>query len=229
MSAVIQDRLSEITNLAHGAHADQSAMCAMEAVAYVAGEPWSDTPDCACPVIAAFMRSWNDGLSSDAERNRLLLPLIPKLVGTRSSEADEQRRATMAADWMIRTYTPTWLRLAKLEQQAVALESMPEIVDASKCLSLTPVLEIIRSDAAAARAAARDAAWAAAWAAARDAAWAAAWAAARDAAWAAAGGAARDAAWAAAGGALAPTVSSLQISAVDLVERMIDVKDPEVS
>ncbi len=47
------------------------------------------------------------------------------------------------------------------------------------------------------RAAARDAARAAAWAAARDAAWAAAWAAAR----AAAGDAARDAAWAAAGDA----------------------------
>jgi hypothetical protein len=50
----------------------------------------------------------------------------------------------------------------------------------------------------AARAAAWDAAWAAAWAAARDAAGAAAWDAAWDAAWAAARAAAWDAAWAAA-------------------------------
>ena len=54
---------------------------------------------------------------------------------------------------------------------------------------------------AAARDAARDAARAAAWAAARGAARAAAWAAARDAAWAAAWAAARDAAWSAAGDA----------------------------
>ncbi len=49
----------------------------MEAAAFIAGEPWSDHPACVCPVIAAFMRSWNDGLS-DKDRNRLLLPLIPK-------------------------------------------------------------------------------------------------------------------------------------------------------
>ena len=59
----------------------------------------------------------------------------------------------------------------------------------------------------AARAAARDAAWAAARAAARAAAWAAAWAAAR----------------AAAGDALRPTVEALEVSAIDLVHRMIAV------
>jgi hypothetical protein len=57
---------------------------------------------------------------------------------------------------------------------------------------------ITLEELAAARDAARDAAWAAAGAAAGDAAWAAARAAARDAAWAAARDAARDAAWAAA-------------------------------
>ena len=60
----------------------------------------------------------------------------------------------------------------------------------------------------------RAAAWAAAWDAARDAAWAAAWDAAGDAAWAAA--------WAAARDALAPTVATLQASALDLLDRMID-------
>jgi hypothetical protein len=214
--------------------------CVMEAVSYVAGEPWSDAPQCACPVITAFMVSWNDSLPSDTDRDRLLKPLIQLIVGTRSTPAVERRRSTMAADWLIRTHTPAWLRAAKLEDQAKLLESLPEITDFARCPSLMPTLEAVRKDAAAARASARasarDAAWAAArdaardaaWASARDAAWAAARDAARDAAWAsaraAAWDAARAAAWAAAWDALAPTVARLQESAVQLVQRMCEVK-----
>jgi hypothetical protein len=70
------------------------------------------------------------------------------------------------------------------------------------------------------------AAWAAAWAAARDAAWdaarASARAAARDAAWAAARDAAWDATKDAARDALRHTVEMVQVSAFDLLERMLD-------
>ena len=131
--------------------------CVMEAVAFVAGEPWSDHPKCASPVIGAFMRVWNDGLNED-DRNRLLKPLIVKLVGTRGSKALENRRATMAADWFIRVQTPAWLRLAKLDKHADLLASMPEITDFSKAPSLMPALTAERTDAYAAWAAAVDAA-----------------------------------------------------------------------
>lgn len=47
--------------LAFGGHDPGDDMCVMEAVAYLAGEPWSDRPECASPVIGAFLRSWNDG------------------------------------------------------------------------------------------------------------------------------------------------------------------------
>ena len=47
----------------------------MEAVAYVAGEPWSDNPACACWTIGNFLREWNDVLP-DADRDALLRPLI---------------------------------------------------------------------------------------------------------------------------------------------------------
>src|SRR6185312_3074701 len=77
-----QKRLARVKALSLGAHGNvKDGMCAMEAVAYVAREPWSDHPECACPVLSAFMRSWNDGLPDD-ERTSLLLPLIPRLVGT---------------------------------------------------------------------------------------------------------------------------------------------------
>ncbi len=207
MSAAIQINKARLAkalamDLKSGGHSSiEEGACVMEVVSWVAGEPWSDRPQCACPVISTFLRNWNDSLPDD-ERNELLRDLIPRLVGTRGTPEVEQRRATMAADWLIRTHTVAWLRLAKLDTQADALASLPEITDFAQCPSLMPTLEAVRSDAAAARAAAWDAAWDAAWAAARAAAWDAAWAAARaaagDAAWAAARAAARDAAWAAA-------------------------------
>jgi hypothetical protein len=52
---VLPDRLAQVMHrdLNSGGHNDfESGLCVMEAVSYVAGEPWSDTPQCACPVIA---------------------------------------------------------------------------------------------------------------------------------------------------------------------------------
>jgi hypothetical protein len=199
----------------------------MEAVAYVAGLPLSDQPECSCPVIAAFLRSWNDGLPSDAERDRLLKPLIPELIGTKSTHAVEDRRSYMALDWLIRVHTPAFLdRVESLKPHALELRSMEEIADLA---GATAAGQKVRAACAAAGAAARAAAGAAARAAAGAAAWAAAgaasgeaaraaagdaaraacghaygaaaWAAAGDAAWAAAGAAAGAAAWAAAGAA----------------------------
>jgi len=229
---IIPERLALVSRLALGksSHPATDAptdgeMCVMEAVAYVAGEPWSDAPICACPVIAAFMRFWNDGLPTDADRVRLLSTLIPRLVGTKSTPDVEERRSYLALDWLIRVYTPTVLILVPaLAPNAAALRGLPQIVDLTTAQAVS---ETVRDAGAAAwtaaGAAARDAAWTAAGAAARDAARAAAGDAAGAAAGAAARAAARDAAWTAAGAALAPTVATLQASAIDLVDRMFAV------
>ena len=215
MTTIDTERLAEIVTLDKGSHKPPNgnfAACVMEAVAYVSGEPWSDHPECACPVITAFLVNWNDALS-DTDRTRLLVPLIPKVVGTRGSAALANRRATMAVDWFIRVQTPAWLRLAGLTTQAEKLEAFPEIVDFAKTPSIKPTLDAIRSDATAAGAAAGAAAGVAARAAARAAAWDAAW----------------DAAWAAAWDALKDTTAALQLSAVDLVERMCALTDEDLS
>ena len=211
---LLLDRLEKIQGLSlkSGAHSPDSTFCVMEAVAFVAGEKWSDSPVCACPVISAFLRSWNDALSSDAERDRLLKPLIPKIVNTKDAKL-ERRRSLMAADWLVRVHTPAWLRLAGLTSQAESLEQLPEITSVAQIPSIKGPIEAVRKDA--------DAAWAAAGDAARDAARDAAWAAAWDAAWAAAGAAAGAAARDAAGAKLNPTREKLQQSALELVERMI--------
>ena len=218
-------RLARVKTLDRGGHDKFSdGVCVMEAVAYVARQPFSDTPECVCPVIGAFMRSWNDGLP-DEDRTALLLPLIPRLINTRGSKALEERRSLMAADWLVRTHTPAWLRLAGLTAQADALSGLPEITSMAQVPSIRAPIEAARRDAAAAWDAAGDAAWAAARAAAGDAAWDAARVAAWDAAGAAAWAAAWDAAGAAARAKLDPTRRELQQSALAMVERMIAAAD----
>ena len=218
--------------------------CLLEAASYIAGEPFSDHPECVCPVLGVFGRSWNDALD-DESRDRLLKPFIPKLIGTRSTLAVQDARAFMASDWAVRTYTPAWLRLAGLEAEALALESLPVLSSIELCRSAMPVIRAAQTKSADARSAAwsaaRSAAWTAAGCAAGSAATTAAGWGAGSAAWSAAetaaGCAARSAAWTAAGiwwgagsaaetaagCALKPTTVLLQTSAVDLYERMIAV------
>jgi hypothetical protein len=224
---VLEERLHYLDDLqlGRGSHAAPNnglvAACVMEAVAYVAGEKWSDHPECASPVITSFLVSWNDSLP-DADR-QMLKPYIPRLVGTRTGKKDEGIRAWMLTDWLARECAPAWLRLAGLTAQAEALEQLAPLTSAAKARKAQPVLDGARNDSAAAwaaarvaaRAAARDAAWDAAWVA----AWVAAWDAARAAAWDAARAAARAAAW----DVLAPTVKALQTSALLLLDRMIEV------
>jgi hypothetical protein len=209
---IIEERLRILPSikLERGAHgAFEKGACAMELASWLAGEKYNDHPECVCPVVAAFMRGWNDSLPDD-ERTALLLPLIPKTIGTRGSEKLSERRALMAADWLVRVNTPAWLRLAGLDTHADALSALPEITDMAQVPSIRGAIEAARADADAASDAAsddasddaRDAAWDAACAAARDAVSDDAWAAATrdatadatEAAWSAAWAAARDAA-----------------------------------
>jgi hypothetical protein len=55
-------------------------VCVVELASMVAGERFSDRPDCVCDVIAAFLRTWNDGVSY-ADRQRLE-PYAALVVGT---------------------------------------------------------------------------------------------------------------------------------------------------
>jgi hypothetical protein len=181
-----------------GSHPANDGMCVMEAVAFVAGEPHSDHPVCASEVVGAFLRSWNDALPDDESRTRLLRPLVARLVDSRGTPAMEQQRAMLAFDWLIRIYTPKWLDLVpSCAEDAEALRACAPVVDFATADAAKPVAAKAAKTAAAA------------WAAAGAAAGAAAWAAARDAA----------------GAALAPTRDQLQLLALDLVSRMLDLNE----
>ncbi len=178
--------------LSRGGHqAGGGEFCVMEAVAFIAGEPWTDHPKCASRVIGAFMRSWNDSLDDD--QRQMLKPYVLRLAGTAGTPDQEDRRAFMAADWAVRTYTPVFLRLAGLTDDADALERLPAIVDITTAKSAMDTISGARKRAAAVGDAVRDAVGAAAWDAVGAAAWDAAGAAVGDAVGAAAGAAAGDA------------------------------------
>lgn len=185
--------------LKKGAHTRGAGMCAMEAAAYLASEPHSDSPVCVSPVIAAFMRRWNDRLP-DAERQRLK-PLIPLVLHTATGLDDDKTRAWLCADWAVRERLPMWLeRVPKLATWAVQLRALPPLVDKASADKAKAVIQGARSTA-------DDAAYA-------DAAYAAA---------AAAYAAAADAAYAAADAADAPFRETLFQSAYGLVLRLIAV------
>jgi hypothetical protein len=198
--ATIRRKLKPIS-LKHGSHSSpEDGMCALEAIAYVAEEPFGDHPACVCPVIAAFLRSWNDGMPTDDDRDRLLKPLLPLVIGT-ADPAKVDTRAFLAIDWVVRQFAPTWLDLVPaLKVHAEALRKQAEITSWEGLIAATPILVDSRKSSTAPLAAA----WAAAWAAALDAALAAA----------------LDAARAAPLDALKPTTAALQDSAADLVRRM---------
>jgi hypothetical protein len=222
MTTIVRLLDLDTLKLAKGNHKPNGIMCVMEAVAFMAGEPWSDHPQCACPIISTFMRKWNDDLSDD---DRQMLKLyIPRLIGTKRSPEVEQRRGWLVADWMVRVHTPAWLELGGMKEQADALRNFPELKTPEDLASIQPLLNEAKTKADAAW----DAAWAAArdaaWDAARDAAWDAAWDAARAAAWDAAWDAARAAAWAAESEKLKPTQVSLQQSALKLLDAMIEIE-----
>ena len=71
--------------LKSGSHQkDGRDFCAMEFIAKVAGEPWTDTPECVHPSLSAYCRAMNDARwPSDDERTKGMLPLLANVFGTR--------------------------------------------------------------------------------------------------------------------------------------------------
>lgn len=65
---------------AGGHESPADGACIMELASFLAGEEWTDQPECVSPVLAVVARHVNDDLD-DTERMRLL-PLLPRLMGT---------------------------------------------------------------------------------------------------------------------------------------------------
>jgi hypothetical protein len=71
--------------------------CVMELASMLAEEPFSDHPQSASPVIATFLRSYNDHL--DEERRQDLYRCAARVAGTRADADAERRRSKMCLAW----------------------------------------------------------------------------------------------------------------------------------
>jgi hypothetical protein len=177
-----QSILDALPPLAAGGHSDDDkAVCAMEALARACGLGTTDSPGCASPVIGAFCRSLNDSLPNDGERDRLIRPLLPLMVGT-ADDGKDAVRMYLCADRAVRVFAADALESAGLLDEAKKLRAVAPVVDAA---SAARSAAAAAAESAAARPAAWSAAAAAAAAAARSAAARSAWSAAA-AAWSAA-------------------------------------------
>jgi hypothetical protein len=78
----------------HGPH---EGACVMELASMLAGERFSDHPRSVCPVIAAFLRTYNDGV--DDERRQDLYRFASAAVGTRATPEIESARAQLCREW----------------------------------------------------------------------------------------------------------------------------------
>ena len=96
--------IEELTKpLSRGAHDNfDDGYCAMEAVAWLAGEDHTDHPDCACPVIGAYVRKLNDRMPG--EERAKLVPLLPKLIGSVREVEVERKRAFKFVDTAVRVF-----------------------------------------------------------------------------------------------------------------------------
>ena len=108
----------------------QEGMCVMEMVSFLAGEKWSDMPECSSPVVSQFCQRINDKFDQTF-RDRLQ-SYVPRLIGTFSPN-HEQERAEYLAWAAIRVFTPIAFRAAGMAEWAARLENLNgTLVDAKK-------------------------------------------------------------------------------------------------
>src|SRR4051812_11422479 len=72
-------------------HSDNPAegACAMDAVNWLVHGKHGDAPECACPVIAAYVVRGNDSMPDDTRQR--LLPYLFRIAGSRSEEHQAAR------------------------------------------------------------------------------------------------------------------------------------------
>ncbi len=99
----------QTVKLSKGKHiSPEDGACVMELASMLAGEAFSDHPACACPVIASFLRAYNDSL--DEDRRQDLYAFASKVVGSRSTGAVQRARAERLAGWELDLRRRSWMR-----------------------------------------------------------------------------------------------------------------------
>jgi len=140
--------LTSVT-LGRGSHRlREDGVCAMEMVAWMAGEKHSSCPECACPALTAFTIRLNDTdwPGGAAQRTKVLGPVLPLLVGSRSTEAVYRRRGYYLSDRMVRELVPMALEARAVNRQPVAAAVFRDV--ATKLRMLPAIVDMASADVA---------------------------------------------------------------------------------
>ncbi len=140
MKENIEEILSKY-ELKTGAHKslDEGA-CIMEIVSYIANEPWSDHPKCACPILTEYAIRMNDRFNDD--HRQLLKPIIPLLLNSRRDDETQiarkrlirWRNVTVTYPLILDCYKMTELanKLRAFGNNLKDMKSAAELLEANK-------------------------------------------------------------------------------------------------
>ena len=106
-------------------NAPAEGACAMDAVNWLVHGKHGDTPECACPVIGAYVIAGNDAMPDDVRQK--LLPYLHRIAGSRSKN-HQWARARALVLGAVRVVAPMALDAAGLSEHAAFLRSLPDDV-----------------------------------------------------------------------------------------------------
>ncbi|HUA03649.1 MAG TPA: hypothetical protein VMB27_07065 [Solirubrobacteraceae bacterium] len=131
--------------------------CVMELASLLAGEPFTDHPRSVSPLIATFLRMYNDRV--DSRRRQDLYAVAASTVGTRASADVEARRAEQLLAWSRALRGPArWLAfirtlgagrpaknqpLTRHEIASIAMHAIGRIDDDVHAATLALVAELV--------------------------------------------------------------------------------------
>lgn len=126
---IAHDPLGREVRLSPGRHdSPREGACVVELASLLAGEEFSDRPECVCPVIGAFLRSWNDR-AAYADRQRLR-PYAERVIGSRAQAAVTRQRRDICLEWagarLDAGRTRRWASLLAVRARIAALIGIPE-------------------------------------------------------------------------------------------------------
>lgn len=112
--------------LDHGSHDDGTdGRCAMEWVAYIAGQEHTDSPHGVAGEVGSFCIELNDAF--DNRTRQCLRPYLARTLGTEGDKL-EYVRAYAAIDHIVRVITPLYLD-TDFKDHAATLRALPEITE----------------------------------------------------------------------------------------------------
>lgn len=127
-----------VPQLSRGKHRSaKTGACFMEFASYLAGEPWSDSPQCTDPLLSHLARAVNDRLS-DARRSEIAVD-IPRVIGLRG---DHRLLAPVIALRAAASALPA-VSMGRQHALALALLTLPRLLP-------TGIAPDVRADARAA-------------------------------------------------------------------------------